>query len=811
MSFVAVAVPAPLWAPLTYRVPPGLEGRVPPGVRVRVPLGSRKVVGVVVGPAAPLGEDVEIKEIQEALDDPDSPALTPDVLGTLLWTADYYLAPPGETIRAALPGAVEPRQKVQVKLTEAGKLAAQIPGAPPALAWLAGRPGAKATRQSFLARLEKERDLKKIQAAGFLETDLETGPARGAAPLQRLVEPAPAVRLDPQATLSSLARTPARKKVLERALQEGPLPPAQLARAAGAGLAAVNGLVAAGVLVESSAPIPAPVLPDPGFPALAPPEITPDQAAAVGRVCTLLDAGRFQPVVLFGVTGSGKTEVYLRAAEHALAASRPVLFLVPEIGLTPQLASTLGIRFGDEVVVMHSGLGERQRFEGWEKARRGAARIVVGARSALFAPLVRPGLIVVDEEHDSGYKQEETPRYHARDLALVRGREAGAVVLLGSATPSMEAWNLAATGRAELLRLPRRVSGADLAAVELVDMREEFRRTGQDHPLSQRLRTALREVVERGEQAMVLLNRRGYTRVMLCRQCGEAVGCRACSIALTWHQVGQKLMCHYCGATRGRPAACPACGSPHLHDFGSGTQRAEEELARALPGAAVARLDRDVIRSPQRLAAILGDFACGRTQVLVGTQMIAKGHHFPKVTLVGVLSADAALRMPDFRAAERTFQLLTQVSGRAGRGDLPGRVIIQAFRPDHPALQASLTQDFEAFAARELPARQVLRYPPAAALANLVVRHKDQTTAFERAREVAERLKAAGEEKVAVLGPTSAPLARLQELWRVQILVRAVKRRRVTETIRRALWNERGEPALDLAGLIIDIDPYQLL
>lgn len=808
---MAVAVPVPLWEPLTYRVPPGMENRAAPGVRVRVPLGKRNVVGVVMGPASPPEEEIEVKEIIETLDPPETPALPPDVLETLKWTADYYLAPPGEAVRAALPAAVGPRQREQVRLTETGRTAAQNPGAPSALAWLAQRPGAQATRQSFVARLEKSRDLKKIQAAGFLEMDQETVSPRGAPPLQKLVEPSQEVRHNPEAALGSLLRTPARKKALEIALQEGPLTPAHLARAAGVGLPAVNGLVAAGLLIARFEALPAPALPDPGFPVIAPPHISREQNVAVERLAAFLDRGSFQPVVLFGVTGSGKTEVYLQAAEHALALGRRVLFLVPEIGLTPHLAATLGIRFGDEVVVLHSGLLERQRFEAWEQARSGKARIVVGARSALFAPLHRPGLIVVDEEHDAGYKQEESPRYHARDLALVRGRQAEAVVVLGSATPSMEAWNLASTGRAELLRLPRRVSGGSLAAVELVDMREEFRDTGEDAPLSRRLRRALRETVERGEQAMVLINRRGYTRVLLCRQCGEAVGCKSCSIAMTWHRVGEKLMCHYCGAARNRPVACPSCQSPHLADVGTGTQRAEEEVARAVPGASVARLDRDVIRSPQRLAAILGDFAAGRTQVLVGTQLIAKGHHFPKVTLVGVLFADAVLRMPDFRAAERTFQLLTQVSGRAGRGDLPGKVIIQAFRPDHPALQAAATQDFETFAARELAGRQVLRYPPAAALANLIVRHKDQNTAFQRAQGLASRLREIGEGKVAVLGPTAAPLARLQELWRVQIMVRAVKRRRVTETIRQALWDQGGKPTLDLSGLVIDIDPYQLL
>ncbi|UCF69533.1 MAG: primosomal protein N' [Acidobacteriota bacterium] len=501
----------------------------------------------------------------------------------------------------------------------------------------------------------------------------------------------------------------------------------------------------------------------------------------------------------------------MRAAEHAAARGRCVLYLVPEIALTPQLAHALGERFGERVVVMHSSLNDRQRFDAWQRARRGRARIVVGARSALFAPLERLGLLIVDEEHDGGYKQEESPRYQARDLALVRGRAAGAVVVLGSATPSMEAWLSADEHRSARIVLPERVGGGALPEVELVDMRSEFRETGEDRPLSRRLTAALRETIASGEQAMVLINRRGYTRVLLCRACGEAISCIACSIALTWHRVGRRLMCHYCGYSSARPQDCPACRSPYLADIGFGTQRAEREIAEAVPGARIERLDRDAVRSPRTLARVLGGFSRGEIDVLVGTQMIAKGHHFPRVTLVGVLSADAGLRLPDFRAGERTMQLLTQVAGRAGRGDRPGRVIVQAFRPEHPALRAGLAQDYEGFAERELAARKMLRYPPAAALANLIVRDTQQEKAFERGAQLAERIREAGEGKVAVLGPSAAPRARLREQWRVQLLVRAVKRRRLVDALRRALGELTGSRGAFPRWLIVDIDPHQLL
>ncbi|RMG46293.1 MAG: primosomal protein N' [Acidobacteria bacterium] len=735
---VAVAVPAPILEPLAYRVPP--ECPVPrAGCRVRVPLGNREVTGLVLGPtAAP--EGVALKPVAGVVDPPERPVLPPDLLETLRFLLDYYVAPPGDAVRAALPAAVTERPRAPTEI------------------WVAPAPGARAA--------------------------FEEG---------------------------ALVRAPAQRKALETALAQGPLPQAELARRSGVSAAAVAALVRRGLLVAEERDKEPPPAPAAGFPTTPPPRLTPAQRAAGARVAELIDGGRYAALVLFGVTGSGKTEVFLRAAEHALSRGRSVLYLVPEIGLTPQLAHALRQRFGDGVVVLHSGMPARRRHEAWEDVRTGRVRVVVGARSALFAPLASLGLIVVDEEHDAGYKQEESPRYHARDLALVRARAAGAVAILGSATPSMEAWWLVRTGRAELVELPERVGEGALPAVELVDMREEFAETGEERALSRRLAAALRETLYRGEQAIVLLNRRGYTRVLLCRACGEAVGCRHCSIPMTWHRDGERLRCHYCGYARARPESCPSCGSIHLADLGSGTQRAEEEVAAALPGARVARLDRDAARSPRRLAAILGGFARGEIDVLVGTQMIAKGHHFPKVTLVGVLSADASLRLPDFRAAERTFQLVTQVAGRAGRGDRPGRVIVQAFRPDHPALTAAAAQDYRSFAARELPGREMLRYPPAAALANVIVRDPSPARAFERAETLARHIREAGAPRVAVLGPTAAPLARLRGEHRVQLLVRARRRRRLSAALREALFRFLGPRRSMPRWLVIDVDPQQLL
>jgi primosomal protein N' (replication factor Y) len=808
---VQVAVPAPLPEALSYRVPEPLSGRLRAGMRVRVPLGRRREIGVVVGFSEIVPTDVELKDVLEALDEPEAPSLPPDLLATVLYGARHYLAPPGEMVRAALPAALSARRARRVRLTETGRMALGDPSAPDGLRWLARRRGAAVGEAALERHGVSRAERRRWEKAGWVVLEQVDGPARGAPLRRRELVPAEAVRRDPEAARQQLERAPARRRALDAALEGPPRTRAELSRAALVDAGAIAGLLRDGLLVERERDVPIEPPPEVAFPVSSPPELTRAQRAAVDRIVEALDGGGYHAVSLFGVTGSGKTEVYLRAAEAALERGRPALFLSPEIGLTPQLAHALRERFGELVVVLHSGLNDRQRYDAWQRVRRGEVRLVVGARSALFAPLDRPGLIVIDEEHDGGYKQEESPRYHARDLALVRAREAGAVAVLGSATPSLEVWSLAERGKAERVRLPERVSGGTLAAVELVDMREEFAATGEDRPISRPLAEGLEETLARREQAIVLINRRGQTRSLVCRECGEPIGCEACSISLTWHRVGERLRCHFCGHARPRPASCPCCSSPHLTDVGHGTQRVEEELQRRLPDARIERLDRDAVRSARRLAELLDGFSRGEIDVLVGTQMIAKGHHFPRVTLAGVVSADAGLGLPDFRAAERTFQLLTQVAGRAGRGDRPGRVLIQAFRAEHPALQAAVEQDFEAFAARELAARQSFHYPPASALANVILEDRDREAARDRALHLAARIRDVGQGWVAVLGPTEAPIARIRERWRQQILVRAQRRGRVADALRRAVVDLRDSTGRLPDGLRLDIDPHQLL
>jgi primosomal protein N' (replication factor Y) len=553
-------------------------------------------------------------------------------------------------------------------------------------------------------------------------------------------------------------------------------------------------------------PAPRSTTADPERPSFEP---TPAQRDCLERLGPALDGPGFATHLLFGETGSGKTEVYLRAAERCLASGRTVLYLVPEIGLTPLLVSKVARRFPGTVAVLHSGLPARERYASWERVRRGECRVAVGTRSAIFAPLPQLGLIVVDEEQDGSYKQEETPRYNARDLAVVRARSAGAAVLLGSATPSMESFQHARSGRYRLLPLGGRVQQRPLPDVAVVDMREEFRQAGEVKPVSRTLIAALAQTLSRGEQALVLRNRRGWAAALYCPTCGERVTCTRCSIALTWHRAERRLRCHYCDLEQPYPEACPHCASAELKELGEGTERIEDELQRGLPGARIARLDRDATRRKGVQERILREFDRGEIDLLVGTQMIAKGHDFPRVTLVGVLSADHSLGLPDFRAAERTFQLLTQVAGRAGRGEQPGTVVVQAFDPDHPVIRLAARQDYTAFFEREIEYRRALRYPPLSALVQLLVIDPDALRAAEWAAVLAAELREAGEGRLLLGGPGPAPIERLRGRWRQQILARTAGRRRLVAAVDRALAAVEGK--VPRRAIHVDVDPLTLL
>jgi primosomal protein N' (replication factor Y) len=556
--------------------------------------------------------------------------------------------------------------------------------------------------------------------------------------------------------------------------------------------------------------------------------LTGEQQAALDVMAPLADARAFHTALVHGVTGSGKTELYLRLAERVRAQGRGALVLVPEIALTPQVAALFRARFGSHVAIQHSGLSEGERHDQWHRIRRGDVDVVVGTRSAVFAPLACPGLIVVDEEHDTSYKQEDTPRYNGRDVAVMRGKFAGSLVVLGSATPSMESYANARGGRYTLVTLERRILDRPMATVRVVNMREEMAESTPEVVLSRPLVAALGQRLEAGEQSVILLNRRGFATAMFCRQCGHTLECPNCSVSLTVHRRrgdsprrqtetgtvpvtedrrGWRARCHYCNYLRGVPAVCPQCAAPYMEHVGFGTERVEADVHAHFPSARIARVDRDTVRRRGSLVDVLARFARRDLDVLVGTQMIAKGHDFPRVTLVGVISADVGLGLADFRAAERTFQLLTQVAGRAGRGELAGEAIVQTLFPTHYSIRLACTQDYRAFFDKETAFRHAMRYPPHIAMVNVVVRGRSFEQAMDDAGELVERVRAAGTKGFVILGPAPAPLTKLRGEHRAQFFLKGTSRASMRESLRTAL---ESVPAIARRASV-DVDPLSML
>jgi len=783
---VNVAVPLPVQTAFSYSVPPGwLEPER--GVRVLVPFGSRRVVGMVTG-RAEAAEQRSLKELIEILD--EASLVTPPLLDLAAWTSDHYLAPPGECYRLVLPPAGIRASRAVARATAATTLASDDPvlaalrDGPLRVSTLARRLGRDPTAR--LARLRREGRVvveQELKAAGFRH-----------------------VRVASLATIAA-PRGVAQAELLERLRRAGGrMRVPELVRDRPSLRAALDRLVEQGaVRLEEERSVRSPARLEGGAAERMLP--SPDQTRVLEPLLAAVSARAFSAFLLHGITGSGKTEVYFQVAERALAQGRGVLLLVPEIALTPLLVRAAAARFGEAVSVLHSELSAGERHDQWWRIREAEARVVIGARSAVYAPLPDLGLLVVDEEHEAAYKQEESPRYHARDVALVRGRLEGATVVLGSATPSLESHANALKGKYTRLVLSARIGPRGLPRVEIVDRRAALK-SGADPVLTPALREALATRLERGEQALLLLNRRGYATSLLCRECGLQAVCPNCSVSLTLHRGGRVALCHYCGHETRAPAACAACRGEYLRLTGYGTERVVEALEAALPRARVARLDRDLASRRGEVARTLAAFERGELDVLVGTQMIAKGHDFPRVTLVGVVDADVGLGLPDFRAAERTFQLLTQVAGRAGRAELAGEVILQSHLPDHYALLLACAQDYEAFYAHEMEFRATMGYPPALALVNLVLRSRDADQAARAAAALARTLRESSAGRYRVLGPASAPLARLRQEHRVQILLKG-QRPAMRSALRNALLARFGE--VRWPGIAVDVDPVSIM
>ncbi len=588
----------------------------------------------------------------------------------------------------------------------------------------------------------------------------------------------------------------------------GVLTAGELARHAGTSDTSVKTLVRKGILKQ----VPVPAGPDPllSLPVRVDraPEPTPEQARAVETIERAMATELFVPFLLFGVTGSGKTEVYLRAIASAVAHGRQAIILVPEISLTPQTVARFRARFA-RVAVLHSALASAHRAREWEQIRRGEADVVVGPRSAVFAPVPRLGLIVVDEEHETSYKQENTPRYHARDVAVVRGKLERAPVVLGSATPSLESYQNAITEKYTLLRLGGRVGGGSLPRVEVLDMTGEVSGFTSLPVISRRLDLLIQDGLKRKEQVILFLNRRGFSTLIVCPSCKTVVRCERCSVALTYHRRRGRAECHYCREDRAAPDRCPECHRPGIQYLGAGTERVEDVIRRMYPGSAVARMDGDTMRGRDAHTRLLTDLHEGAVDLLVGTQMVAKGHDVPNVTLVGVISGDTCLQLKDFRSAERTFQLVAQVAGRAGRGGAPGRVIVQTFNPEHYAIRHAAEHDFEGFARRELQLRREVGYPPFGRMLRIVVEGTPEDKVRTESQSIADALhRAPTTTQVTVLGPAPAPLARLRDRFRWHLLVKAARPVQIRDAARVVEESAHDRKSLSVT---LDVDPVSVL
>ncbi len=815
--FCEVALPVPLRQTFTFSIPAELREKELVGSRVLASFRRRPMVGVCLSvlEAAPDLPGVAIQPVVKLLD--AVPALTPRMIELGRWISSYYAAPIGECFRAMLPPQTEIRSEREYRLTTAGVESREALGNPSGGAAKSRGKDGGAGEQAVLQLFEeagaavKAASLRKIEGAeaaaerlvrkGLLEAS-EMARRRKARTRQIAAwnEEAPAGESEVENRVRELLRT-----------ERGPLPATTLLREAGMTRGKMARMVKEGKLKvweEAAGSEEEDDGWETGYVA-AQNVLNAEQETALEEIRGWLRAGKFVAALLRGVTGSGKTEVYLGAIEAALGQGRQALVLVPEIALTLWLGRQVRARFGAEVAVLHSGLPESERAREWWRARRGEAQIVVGTRSAVFAPLGKLGLVIIDEEQESSYKQEETPRYHGRDTAMMRAKLEGAVALAGSATPSLESYYNAETGKYRLLELRRRVENRPLAAVRVVDLREDFRRSGRPTPISEELRAGIAKRLEGGTQALVLINRRGYSWFLLCRSCGNSLQCENCSISLTFHKRRERLECHYCGYSRSVPAECAKCKSPHLYFVGDGAERVEEYLKEQFPAARIGRLDRDTVRTKREYQKVLGAFAAGQMDVLVGTQMVAKGHDFERVTLVGVVAADIALGRPDFRAAERTFQLLTQVAGRAGRGKFPGEVLVETWHPEHYAIQEAVRQDYEAFYKREVHFRRMMHYPPFTALACVLIHHRKLEMASQWAREVASYFLRGGEEQLKVLGPAAAPLSRLRQEYRFQILLKS-PRRSVLQRALAGCLEYCAKKEIAETSVLMDVDPASL-
>ncbi len=809
-EFCDVAVPVPLDAVFTYSIPGEMLPVV--GGRVLVPFRQRRFSGIVteLHQRAP---KVRLKDILSVLD--ASPVLDEQLLALGQWIADYYLAPLGEVFHSMLPLGAEFKKSIAYRITEEGHLALHLVGMSGSSARSRRTPEEQMVEFRVLDYLaEREQvSVATLRAATRAPRSLLAGMVRkrwiAREDISSVRDHARTVRfavlknaegkLNPNQRLLVDTLEASGGRVAVETLQSLETPRSTL------GTLVRRGLVE---IVEEPAEFTVSGIKPRSLPLSF--QFNPAQQSALENIRQRVTARKFAGMLLHGVTGSGKTAVYLAAMRSVLEAGHSSILLVPEIGLTPAVAADLHQVFGDQVAILHSAFTDQERAEQWYRIKRGEARVVVGTRSAVFAPVQNLALVIVDEEQDSSYKQEEAPRYHARDVAVMRAKMANAIVVLGSATPSLESYFNAKKHKYALLELPDRVEQRPLPEVEIIDMRQEFQETGHEQVISRKLIDEIRQRLERKEQVMVLLNRRGYSPLVLCRACGSRMECRNCAVAMTHHQRSHRMVCHYCGFMAPVPKVCGECGSEYVHFLGTGSEKLEELLHGLFPQARIGRLDRDTVRGRDDFERVLNALNSGDLDLLVGTQMIAKGHDIHGVTLVGVVGADAALGFPDFRAAERTFQLLTQVAGRAGRGNTPGKVVLQTYFQDHYAVQYAARHDFVGFYEKELQFRSWMHYPPYNALANVLVRGDKLDEVLRWSGELGQWFSKTRHEGIRVLGPAAAPILRLKRDYRYHFVVKSASREKLNALLR-SMLAYATQQKIPRTQVIVDVDAIWLM
>jgi primosomal protein N' (replication factor Y) (superfamily II helicase) len=801
-QFCNVALPVPLDGTFTYR----LDGTQPViGGRVLVPFRDKRLPGIVTA----LHDDeppVKARLVLSVLD--ATPVLDRSLIELGEWISHYYIAPLGEVFRTMLPLSAEFRRMRGLRITDAG-LAALAKSAQ------LGAIEAQALEIEILdylsSREELVREATLRSATGVGADDVrallrrkwivaeDMSASRDAARTVQVVvlrEVTGKLNANQQAIVDALTAAGSRLRVDQ--LRELDVPRTTLGTLVKRGVVEIEQQPADFHVssVRKASPL--------GF------IFNPAQKRALDHIERAAREKKFSSTLLHGVTGSGKTAVYLAAMQSVLRDGRGAILLVPEIGLTPAAAAQLHQVFAEEVAILHSGLTADERAEQWHRIRRGEAKIVVGTRSAVFAPVAELALIIVDEEHDPSYKQDETPRYHARDVAIMRAKFNSAAVVLGSATPSLESYHNAQRGKYTLLEMPDRVEHRPLPEVELIDMKAEYRETGHQNVISRKLGEEIAARLERGEQSIILLNRRGFSPFVLCRTCGETVQCRDCAVAMTYHKSSRQMECHYCGFSDKAPQLCPKCGSEYVQFMGTGSEKLEELLHSMFPSARIARLDRDTVRGRQDFERALNALHAGEIDIVVGTQMIAKGHDIHGVTLVGVVAADTALAFPDFRSAERTFQLLTQVAGRAGRGESPGKVVLQTCFPDHYAVQFAAHHAFSPFYEKELRYRSWMHYPPFTAIANVLIRSDRMEDALRYSGLLGRWFQSTKHDGVRVLGPAPSPITRLKGEYRYHLVLKSDSRARINAALR-AMLEHAAEHKIPRSAITADVDALSLL